>query len=136
MQQPAQTPPDRNRRQRFRFGRLLFPLILAFVVLSILADRIPALRDAREQLLHPETYQARKACHAAALKAAEQPAYARIVSEGEVHPTQGAQYVKGVRVGEMGPTGAEVTYAFSCYVDPEGNIVKTHKDASQRPASK
>ena len=136
MQQPAQTPPRRNRAQRFRFGRLLFPLIFAVIALSILADRIPALRDAREQVLHPETYQARKACHAAALQAAEQPAYARIVAEGEVHPTQGAQYVQGVRVGEMGPAGAEVTYTFSCYVNPEGNVVKTHKEASPGPAAK
>lgn len=135
MQQPAPNPADRNRRRRFRFGRLLFPLILAFVVLSILADRIPALHDVREQLLHPGTYEARKACQAAALEAAEQAAFARIVAEGEVHSTQDALYVKGVRVGEMGPNGAEVTFDFSCYVGPGGNIVNTHKEPSRPPTA-
>jgi len=96
----------------------------------ILSDRVPTLRDARERLLDPDEYRARETCHKAALAAAEQPAYARIVARGAVHATQGAHYIEGVRVGQMGANGGEVTFDFSCYVDPDGSIVKTHKQAS------
>jgi hypothetical protein len=101
-------------------------------VLAILADKIPAVHDAKEKLLHPVEYQALKACHAAALAAAERPEYARIVNSGEAHATQGAQYVEGVRVGEMGQAGAEVTFDFSCYVEPDGRVVKSHKQQPSR----
>lgn len=107
--------------------RVLVPLFFAALVLFILTDSIPALRDAKERVLYPADYQTRTACHTAALAAAERPTYARIVADGEVHATQGAQYVKGVSVGEMGPAGGDVTFDFSCYVDPDGEVVKTHK---------
>ena len=129
MEQPTYSPGSPNNRNRSRFGleRVLIPLVIAVVAIMILADNIPALNDAREKLLHPAEYQARKACQAAALAAAARPAYARIRAPGEVHATQGASYVSGVSVGEMGETGGEVTYQFSCYVDPDGKVVKTHK---------
>lgn len=130
MEQPDYLPGNPNDRPRFRIERILIPLVFAGVVLTILADQIPALHDAKEQMFHPGEYQARKACHAAAVAAAERPAYARIVSPGEVHATQGASYVEGVSVGEMGPSGSEVTYGFSCYVDHDGKVVKTHKPSS------
>jgi hypothetical protein len=130
VEQPNYRPGNPSDRSRFRIERVLIPLIFAGVVLSILADQIPAFHDAKEQMFHPAEYQARKACHAAALAAAERPAYARIVAPGQVHATQGANYVKGVRVGEMGPTGNEVTYGYSCYVDPDGKVVKTNKQSS------
>ncbi len=101
-------------------------------MLAILADKIPAVNDAKEKLLHPVEYQALKACQAAALAAAERPAYARIVNSGEAHATQGAQYVEGVRVGEMGQAGAEVTFDFSCYVEPDGKVVKSNKQQPPR----
>lgn len=130
MEQPTYAPQKRSGRRRFRFERVLLPLVFAVVIVSILTDQIPALRDAREQVLHPAEYQARKACHTAALAAAEQPMFARIVAGGEVHATQSAHYVKGVKVGEMGPAGGEVTFDFSCYVDAEGKVVQTHKQPS------
>ena len=132
MERPTYSPGSPGNRSRFGFRRILIPLIVAVVVVTILADRIPALNDAREKILHPAEYQARKACHAAALAAAERPAYARIRAPGKVHATQGASYVEGVSVGEMGEAGAEVTYDFSCYVDPDGKVVKTHKQPSPR----
>jgi hypothetical protein len=132
MQRPTYLPENPNDRPRFRIERILFPLVFAVAVLAILADQIPAVHDAKEQLLHPAEYQARKACHAAALAAAERPAYARIVAPGEVHATQGANYVEGVNVGEMGQAGAEVTFGFSCYVDPDGKVVKAHKQSTAR----
>lgn len=132
MEQPRYSPASPNARPRFRIGRILFPLVFALVVLTILADKIPAVHDAKEKLLHPVEYQALKTCQAAALAAAERPAYARIVDSGEAHATQGAQYVEGVRVGEMGPAGAEVTFDFSCYVEPDGKVVKSHKQQPPR----
>jgi hypothetical protein len=130
MEQPTYSPGNPNDRPRFRIERILIPLVFALVVLTILADQIPAVHDAKEQMLHPAEYQARKACHAAALAAAERPAYARIVAPGEVHATQGANYVEGVGVGEMGQAGTEVAYGYSCYVDPDGKVVKTNKQSS------
>jgi hypothetical protein len=127
MEEPRYSPASRNARPRFRIERILFPLVFALVVLAILADKIPTVNDAKEKLLHPVEYQALKACQAAALAAAERPAYARIVNPGEAHATQGAQYVEGVRVGEMGQAGAEVTFDFSCYVEPDGKVVKSNK---------
>ncbi|GAB4507769.1 MAG: hypothetical protein Tsb0026_04480 [Sulfuricaulis sp.] len=132
MEEPRYSPVNPDIKPRFRIERVLLPLIFAIVVLAILADKIPAVRDAKEKLLHPVEYQALKACHAVALAAAERPAYARIVNSGKSHPTQGAQYVEDVRVGEMGQTGAEVTYGFSCYVEPDGKVIKFHKQATPR----
>jgi hypothetical protein len=132
MEEPRYSPASPNAKSRFRVERILFPLIFAIVVLTILADKIPAVQDAKEKLLHPVEHQALKACHAAALAAAERPAYARIVDSGEAHATQGAQYVEGVRVGEMGQAGAEVTFDFSCYVEPDGRVVKSHKQQPPR----
>ena len=127
MEQPTHSPGRPDNRSRFRVERVLVPLVIAVFVLVILSDHIPALNDAREKLLHPAEYRARKACHAAALAAAARPAYARIREPGKVHATQGASYVEGVSVGEMGETGGEVAYEFSCYVDPDGKVVKTRK---------
>jgi hypothetical protein len=39
---------------------------------------------------------------------------------------------EGVRVGEMGRAGTEVTYEFSCYVEPDGKVVKSHKQVTPR----
>lgn len=127
MDQPSYSPGGPGHRSRFRFERVLIPLVFAVLVLVILADKIPALNDAREKLLHPVEYQARQSCQAAALAASARPAYARIRAPGKVHATQGASYVEGVSVGEMGETGGEATFEFSCYVDPDGKVVKTHK---------
>ena len=127
MEQPTHSPGRPDNRSRFRVERVLVPLVIAVFVLVILSDHIPALNDAREKLLHPAEYRARKACHAAALAAAARPAYARIREPGKVHATQGASYVEGVSVGEMGEAGGEVAYEFSCYVDPDGKVVKTRK---------
>ncbi len=132
MEQPRYSPASPNAKPRFRIERILFPLMFALVVLALLADKIPAVHDAREKLLRPVEYQALKACQAAALAAAERPAYARIVNAGEAHATQGAQYVEGVRVGEMGQAGAEVTFDFSCYVEPDGRVVKSNKQQPLR----
>jgi hypothetical protein len=132
MEQPRYSPANPNAKPHFRIERILFPLIFALVVLTILADKIPAVHDAKEKLLHPVEYQALKACQAAALAAAERPAYARIVKPGEAHATQGAQYVEGVRVGEMGQAGDEVTFDFSCYVEPDGKVVKSQKQQPPR----
>lgn len=132
MEEPRYSPANPNAKPRFRIERVLLPLIFAIVVLAILADKIPAVQDAKEKLLHPVEYQALKACHAAALAAAERPAYARIVASGRAHATQGAQYVEGVRVGEMGQAGTEVTYDFSCYVEPDGKVIKSYKQQPPR----
>lgn len=118
---------EASSRKRFHLGRVLVPLFIAFIITMVLRDYIPALDNAIEQVLHPTTYKARKACSEAALAAAEQPTFARITAKGEAHETQGAYYITGIRVGEMGQSATEVFYEFSCYVDLEGKVVKTHK---------
>lgn len=116
--------PDSRRR---RLRRVWVPFVFAVVVLTIASEHIPLLKNAKDKVMHSHAYQARKACQAAALAAAQRPAYARIVAAGEVHATQAAHYVAGVRVGEMGPTGAEATFDFNCYIDVGGAVAKTHK---------
>jgi hypothetical protein len=32
----------------------------------------------------------------------------------------------------MGQAGAEVTYGFSCYVEPDGKLIKSHKQQLPR----
>ena len=66
MEQPTYSPGGPGNRSRFKVERVLIPLLFAVIVLVILADKIPALNDAREKLLHPAEYQARKACQAPA----------------------------------------------------------------------
>lgn len=48
MEEPGYSPASPNARPRFRIERILFPLVFALVVLAILADKIPAVHDARE----------------------------------------------------------------------------------------
>lgn len=121
-------------RPRFKLASILFPLVMAIIVILVLSDMFPQFKDARDKFLKPTEHQARQVCQAAALAAAGQPVYARIRTPGTVHATQGAHYVEGVRVGEMGPTGAEVSFAFTCYVDSTGALVKTHKQPTTGPA--
>lgn len=112
MEQPRFSPASPNARPRFRIERILFPLVFALVVLAILADKIPAVRDAKEKLLHPVEHEALKACHAAALAAAERrPAYARIVDPGEAHSTSRA--CASGRWGGQGPRSRLISVATS-----------------------
>lgn len=134
MEDPTQQSRSLNHQPRFKLAHILFPLVVAIIVLSILSDMIPQFKDAREKFFYPAEHQARQACHAAALAAASKPAYARIRTPGKVHATQGASYVEGVSVGEMGASGAEVAFNFSCYVDSSGTVVKSNKQtASSSP---
>lgn len=127
MEHESPAPREVSSGKRFHLGRVLVPLFIAFFITMVLRDYIPALDNAIEQTLHPTTYKARKACSEAALAAAEQPTFARIIAKGEAHETQGAYYITGIRVGEMSQSAIEVFYEFSCYVDLEGKIVKTRK---------
>lgn len=74
MEEPRYAPANPNAKRRFRVERILVPLVFAIVILGILADKIPAIHETRGKLLHPAEYEALKACHAAALAAAERPA--------------------------------------------------------------
>lgn len=135
---PELPPPSSRRpaaeRRRFRPGRLIPPLVFIGIALLILSDAVPGVREAFDRIVHPAAHAAQLACRRAALAAAERPDFARVVRRGTVHRTQHGFYVEGILVGEMGPSGAELRYRYSCYVDAAGRIAGTERRASTAAA--
>lgn len=103
------------------------PLLFAAVFGFILLDAVPSIGNWVEGFTAPDRARARQTCATAALAAAGEPAFARLIRDGEAHPTQDGFYVEQVVVGEKGDDGGEVRYAFSCYVDAQGQVVGTDK---------
>lgn len=122
-----QRRPGGPARRPFRAFKYLMPLLFLAVFAMALMEAVPPLGNWVEGLTAPQRVQARETCAGAALAAAADPAFARLIAEGEAHPTQNGFYVEKVVVGERGEGGREVRYAFSCYVDAEGRVVGTDK---------
>ena len=94
------------------------PLLFALVFGMVLLEAVPSLGTWVAGLTEPRgRVEAREICATAALSAAREPAFARLIERGEAHQTRGGYYVDGVVVGEKGEDGSEVRYGFSCYVD-------------------
>lgn len=110
-----------------RLKQILPVAIFAIFAFLIARDQIPALDDWFEQIINPEKSQARKACEAAALSAAESAGHARIITRGQIHKTQAGYLIEKTVVGRMADDGTEVKFQFSCYTNHAGGIVKTHK---------
>jgi len=128
MDHPAPAP-TRTPAPRRDVGRVLPFLVLLLIAGFILKEQVPAVDHWFQSIVAPKRYAAAEACRRAALDAATQPDYARVRDEGTVHETRNGFYVEGVEIGDMGADGAETAYRFSCYADPAGKLVKTHKDA-------
>lgn len=122
-----QRRPGGPERRPFRPLKYLMPLLFVAVFAMVLIEAVPPLGNWVEGLTAPQRVQARETCASAALAAADDPAFARLIDQGEAHPTQSGFYVEKAIVGERGEAGREVRYAFSCYVDAEGRVVGTDK---------
>lgn len=136
MERPASSRPERPQRpehRRFDLGRYLPVLFMLLIALFIMMEQVPAFNHWLQRIIAPERYAAAETCLRAALDASTQPDYARVRSAGTTHRTRNGFYVEGVEIGEMGPDGAEAVYRFSCYTDPEGKLVNSHKDAAPAP---
>ncbi len=121
----SQRPQGGRRRRGLRF----LPFVLfAVIALIVLRDRVPFVADWMEKTLQPNEWRARQACLQAALDSAGVPDFARVVARGNIDHTRNGFYVSEVVVGEMGETGEEVRFRFSCYLDAAGGVVKTHQD--------
>jgi hypothetical protein len=125
MNDPTPAPRSPPAERRFRFDRLLLPLVVAVIVMLALRDQVPAVRDATDRLFSPAEFAARQSCQQAALAAASTPAFARLVAPGRTHHTQGGWYVDDVVIGQMGEGGQEQRFRYSCYLDADARVVKS-----------
>lgn len=136
-QDERQRDPTTELRRRAQPGtrrlRFLPPLLFAVIVALILYDQVPAIRNAADRVLRPAEHQAQEVCQRAALAAAAEPRYARVVAPGKVHRTSGAYYVERVVIGEMGADGTETRFTYHCYVDPSGTLIRGAR--GETPAS-
>jgi hypothetical protein len=102
---------------------------MAVIIFLILRREVPQIDSWYQRMVNKEQWHAAENCRHAAIGAAKNSDFARIVSNGTVHTTEKGYFTEDVVVGEMGESGAEVYFEFSCYHKPDGSIVKTHKKA-------
>jgi hypothetical protein len=96
----------------------------------ILKEEVPQVESWYLRLVDKDQWLAGENCGRAAIAAAVNSDFARVVENGTVHPTENGYYVEGVIIGEMGDTGAEVRFEFSCYTQRDGTIVKSQRSAA------
>jgi hypothetical protein len=113
------------RRHRSRLARLLPFIFFAIIALVILRDQFPVVDGWLQRLMAPERWQAMEHCQRAALAAAKDPGFARVIDRGRVHETAAGYYIEGIRVGEPGDRGGEIPFLFQCYTDRDGKVVKS-----------
>jgi hypothetical protein len=128
---PNPQPPRKKRA-----GGLIALAFFVFIVFLVVKEEVPQVSDWIDSMIEPARSAARQACEQAALSAARQRDYARIVDRGKTDPTEKGFYIHDVVVGEMGATGKEVYYRFSCYADTEGTVVNSYKETMEPEAPK
>lgn len=116
-----------RRGGRKRGGKLIPLLILALFALFIATQEVPQVRDWVEGILSPDKAAMRKACHEAAFAVSRQSDFARLIESGEIESTQEGYLVREVVMGEMGQSGNEIHYEVSCYLDRDGQLVRTYR---------
>jgi len=115
------------RKKRKRLNKLVPLLIFAAFAFYILQEQFPQLHGLSEKVFAPHKSRIRESCQDRALAAANNADFARLLEPGTLHETQNGYYVEDVVVAEMGESGQEQRFHFNCYVDSNGNIVKTHR---------
>lgn len=124
---PQRTAPYR-RKATSRLPRRLIPLLFFAVVAGLIAhNEIPAFAQWWERLIEPQEWHARQQCQQAALDAAANPAFARVIRPGKVHSTSEGWYVDNLVLGEMAGDGAERAVEYSCYLDSAGKLVQLNR---------
>ena len=120
----------KRRRQgsRGQLGKVIATVGFMSIALLIAKQEIPQVANWIDQIADPGAWQAAEQCRKRALQASSQPAYARIVDTGKADATQNNFFVHDILVGEMGVSGSEQLFRFSCYVSNQGEVVKTSKN--------
>lgn len=127
---PNPSSPARNDGRKSGLQRIIVPLAIGAMILVVLTQEVPQVQEWMEAMVRPEQSRARKACHTQALAAATHPDFARLLDRGNVHRTQNGYYIEAIVVGEMNADGKETLYRFSCYADPGGRVVNTHRETT------
>lgn len=127
--QATNTEPRRFREPRRSRGlsRLIPVLIVAFVLLVIAREEIPAVSAWWEKTFNSRDWAVMQACQQAALGSLPDRQFGRVVDAGKVHRTEEGFYVDKLVLGEMGPEGAEQKIDYSCYLDNGYQVVKVNR---------
>ena len=125
-------PPTEVARAKrgFKPGKLIFPIAVMLFIGFFLKEQFPQVDSWLERMFKPEVWQAREACRKQAIQSSATPDFTRLLSAGEVHNTQNGLYIKSIQYGEMTADGKETIYRFSCWLDSNGTIVKSHREAA------
>ena len=119
----------KDRRQARRRGGKFVPLAIFLLFgLFIATQEIPQVHQWVEAIINPQQAGIRETCIREALAASRQPDFARVIEVGEVDSTSNGFLVSEVVVGEMGENGNELRYEFTCYLDADGRMVKSHRE--------
>lgn len=105
--------------------------VLAFGTI-VLYNTVPAVRLTIEGIVAPESTRAKASCREHALSQSATPGFARIVEYGTANRLPDGFYVEDVVIGEMSDQGTEVEVEVTCYVQPDGQIIKS----ARRPHGK
>jgi hypothetical protein len=109
-------------------GRKLIPLLFFVALAGLIAyNEIPAFAEWWERLVAAREWEAKRQCQQAALAAAANPAFARVVKPGKVHQTAEGLYIDGLVLGEMADGGVEQRVEYSCYLDSAGKLVQLNR---------
>jgi len=128
-EQTAHTGSNAARRSRpARPLRRLVPLLVFLVIgLLIAREEIPAVRDAWEHLVAPQSWQARQTCQQAAIADSEHREFSRVLKPGRVNRTVDGIYIDRLLIGTLGESGTETRIEYTCYLDADGRLAKLHR---------
>ena len=121
------TAPYRRKGSSALPSKLIPLLFLAVFGVIIAYNEIPAFAAWWERVVAPQHWEAKQQCQRAALSAAVNPAFARVIKPGQVHHTSAGVYVDELVLGEMGEAGAEQAVEYSCYLDSAGKLVQLNR---------
>ncbi len=128
-EQRSSAAPARFRqgRRKRRASRLIPLLIFALVAMLIARQEVPAVADWWEKTFAAQRWAVKQACREAALQAAPNRQFVRVIEHGVVHETDDGFYVEALVLGEMGADGAEQQVPYSCYLDSGYQLVKINR---------
>lgn len=134
----SNTEPDYGRKPRRgshgQVGKVLVAVGFLTIVLLIAKEEFPLVADWIDRTIDADSWNATDQCRKQALQASSKPEFARVVEPGITDTTQSGYFVHDILIGEMGQSGEEQNFQFSCYVSDQGVVVKTSKqNVSIRP---
>ena len=128
-EQRSAASPGRFRQDRRKRGpgRLIPLLIVVLVGVVIARQEIPVVAEWWEKTFDAQSWTIKQACQQAALQAAANRQFLRVIASGKVHKTSDGFYVDELMLGEMGADGSEQRVGYSCYLDNAYQLVKINR---------